>query len=78
VNTVVVVKNRCNLIDSESDSGLSFGPHHQHKHYEVGEFGVPSPGSTCPGIPLDPKTLLENEVTKVDCLEIEFAEVEGL
>jgi hypothetical protein len=72
------VKNRCDLIDSKSDLVLSFRPHHDHKHYEVGEFGVTSPESTCPGIPLDPKTLLENEITRVDCLEIEFAQEEGL
>jgi hypothetical protein len=88
------VKNRCDHIEPQSNLCLSFilhpGPPVQQKYFEVGDFGgsghgrerekgnAASPHTTCPGIPLDPKVLADNEVTKVEWLEIEFANAHGM
>jgi len=87
------VKNRSDHINPNGSLCLSFLPHagHSttHKYFELGEFRgsvdgqypvlgyAASPHDTSPGIPLDPKVLSDNEKTRVEWLEIEFADLEG-
>lgn len=88
------MKNRCDHIEPPSNLCLSFIPHPgpptAFKYFEVGEFRGSGHGrepehgnaeslhTICPGIPLDPKVLVDNEVTRVEWLEIEFANAHGM